>query len=204
MVPITKGQVLKDEAMMVVASDDGQYGDSDLIMCAHKDAPDVPTAMFQAQYVAYGGIVYRFNTPEELGKAVLALDPGATLDSVVLYKEEETRRRARNAGVLEPENPVPAPDAAVEAPTEVPAEPAVTSEDIVSPTDTATTPESTPNTEVPVVTEPTPTTEAADTSAASVLTSDGIDTSMSTTTTEGGLSEPASSGTDISSEVFIQ
>jgi hypothetical protein len=196
MVPITKGQPVKDDDSMVVVSDNGQYGDADLIMCAHKDAPDVPTAMLQAQYVAYGGIVYRYNTPEELGKAVFALDPAATLDAVVLYKEDETRRRARNAGVLEPENPVPAPDAAVETPVDTPVvEPAAPSEEFVPPVEPTTNPDVSP-------VEPQPATNAD--TVGEVLPSGGIDTSMSTTTVEGVVAEPSSSSTDISSEVFIQ
>ncbi len=95
---------------------DGKYADTDLILCASADNPDVAVAQLQAQYIKYGPMVYQFNTPEELGAALSAIDAESTHDAVALYKEEETRRKARETGTLEPENPVPAPDKVEEPP----------------------------------------------------------------------------------------
>jgi hypothetical protein len=98
--------------------------------------------------------------------------------------------------VLEPENPVPAPDAAVETPVDTPVvEPAAPSEEFVPPVEPTTNPDVSP-------VEPQPATNAD--TVGEVLPSGGIDTSMSTTTVEGVVAEPSSSSTDISSEVFIQ
>jgi hypothetical protein len=114
MVPISNNQKVPEQDLVVAVSD-GQYADTDLILCAPSDTPDIPTAMLQAQYVKYGPVVYQYNTPEELGAAIFALDPSSTHDAVALYKEQVARDKARNEGTLEPSNPVPAPDAAVPA-----------------------------------------------------------------------------------------
>ncbi len=185
--------MVQGDETLVVYADDGQYGDTDLLLCATKDMPNVPTVMLAAQFIAYGPVVYQYNTPEEVGKAVYAIDPAATLDAVVLYKEEEARRRARNTGVLEPENPAPAPDAVEQVPADTPAEIPPT-EEILPPDQTPSEP--TPTPETPAATPPeTP-------AAESILPSGGIDTTM-TTTTEEVITTP-SSETDITSEVFIQ
>lgn len=139
MVPITKGQRTRDDAKLVVASDDGQYADTDLILCADATAPDVPTAMFAAQFIAYGAVVYQFNTPEEIGEAVYAMDKSSTLDSVKLYLEDQARKHARDAGTLEPDNPTPAPDAIVD-PSSTPPDATTTAQDATTTQDTTSTP----------------------------------------------------------------
>ena len=111
MIPIVKGMFIPDAPDLVVMSPDGQYGDSDLIACADVSAPDVHTASFAAQYIRYGKLVYQFNTPEELGAAIVAVDPKSSHDAAQLFREEEARRLAREKGTLAPENPTAAPDA---------------------------------------------------------------------------------------------
>ncbi len=129
MISITQGSSLADNGGMIIVSPSGQYADTDLILCATKTEPDLAIAMYQAQFLRYGDIVYQFNTPEDLGKAVFAIDPEATLDAVTLYKEQLARDTARLAGTLEPSNPVPTPDAVPEeVSTEVP-----TDEEVIVP-----------------------------------------------------------------------
>lgn len=111
MVPVTKGAPVPEHDDLVVASDTGEYADVDLILCASVDAPDVPTAMYQAQFVRYGGLAYQFDTPEALGEALVALEPDSTHDAAQLWREELARRTAREKGTLVPENPADAPDA---------------------------------------------------------------------------------------------
>lgn len=115
MVTITSEMKVAGGEDYVVTINDGDYADGDLILCASVDAPSVPIAMYQAQYVKYGPIVYQFNTPEDLGKAVYAVDPDSTLDAVALYKEQVARDAARAAGTLEPSDPVPATDSPTDA-----------------------------------------------------------------------------------------
>jgi hypothetical protein len=92
-------------------SQDGQYGDLDLIACAVIDAPDVHTASFAAQYIRYGKLVYQFDAPEKLGEAIVAIDSNSTHDAAQLWREELARKMAREQGTLTPENPTNAPDA---------------------------------------------------------------------------------------------
>ena len=107
MVTITSGLRIADQPNLRVYSPEGQYADADLILLS--DAADLatPVAMLQAQFVKYGPVVYQFNTPEDLGKAVLAIDPTSTLDAVVLYQQQEARDAARTAGVLTPSDAIP-------------------------------------------------------------------------------------------------
>lgn len=113
MVPITKELQIAENPDLVVHSAEGEYADSDLILCARRDNPSLPVAQMQAQYVKYGPVVYQFNTPEELGAALFVLDPESSHDAVLLYKEEVARKAAREKGTLEPSDPVPAPDSNV-------------------------------------------------------------------------------------------
>jgi hypothetical protein len=114
MVTLANNQAVAQSETLRVYSPDGEYADQDLILCAEAERPDLPTAMLQAQFIRYGSIVYRFQTPEELGEALYAIDPSSTHDAVALYKEELARDAARDAGVLSPTDPVPAPDSPVE------------------------------------------------------------------------------------------
>ncbi len=107
MVTITSGKGVPENPTLIVVSPDGDYADTDSILCAEPDASTLPVAIFEAQFVRYGSMVYRYNTPEELGKDVLAIDPSSTLDAVALYKEELARDAARTAGTLEPSDPAP-------------------------------------------------------------------------------------------------
>ncbi len=104
-----------------VYSPEGNYADTDLILCAEVSDMATPVAMLQAQYIRYGNIVYQFNSPEELGEAIIAVDPSSKHDAAALYLEEVARNAARAAGTLEPENPAPTADSPA-APVDVPVE----------------------------------------------------------------------------------
>lgn len=111
MITIQNGSAVPDSTDLVVAMADGEYADADLIMCAIRSNPGTPTAMYQAQYLKYGPMVYQYETPEALGAAIVALDPTSTHDAAQLFREEEARRLARAGGTLVPEGAAPAPDA---------------------------------------------------------------------------------------------
>jgi hypothetical protein len=116
MVTITNNQEVPEYPSLRVYADSGNYDDDAQVLCA--DVADLanPICMFQAQFVRYGSIVYRFITPEELGEALYAIDPDSTHDAVALYKEELARDIARAAGTLSPSNPVPADTTGAPAP----------------------------------------------------------------------------------------
>lgn len=116
MITITKGDSVPGLPDLMVSSASGDYADTDLILCARKDAPGFDTAMFQAQFIRYGEVVYQHETPEALGAALVAIDAASTHDAAQLWREEEARRLARERGTLAPGDPVPAPDALESAP----------------------------------------------------------------------------------------
>jgi len=120
MVPIATGDKVLEANGLVVSSNSGDYADTDLILCATREMPTVDIAMYQAQFIRYGNLVYQFETPEALGAAISVIDPGSTHDAAQLWREEESRRAARQEGTLAPENPAPAPDAIVEEGAEKP------------------------------------------------------------------------------------
>lgn len=108
MVTLTQDVKIADSPSLVLCSPEGDYQDTDLVLFAEAKDPTFATAQFQAQFAKYGPVVYQYNTPEELGAALFALDPASTHDSVALYKEEAARDAARKAGTLAPSDPAPA------------------------------------------------------------------------------------------------
>jgi hypothetical protein len=150
MVTITSDLAIAEHPTLFVYSPAGEYADADLILCADRSDPATPVAMLQAQFIKYGSMVYQFNTPEDLGKAILAIDANSKLDAVVLYQQAEARDAARAAGTLTPS------DALVAKPT-----PVVPDSATATPDTSAT---STPDTTAPTTT--------GDSSAASVIAQD--------------------------------
>lgn len=107
MVHIEKDQIVPENEDLRVFAVSGDYDDNDLIECYHTDNSNFALFAFPAAFIKYGGIVYRFGTPEEAGEALLKIDPNSTHDYAVLFKEEEARRKKRQGGDFDPENPVP-------------------------------------------------------------------------------------------------
>lgn len=78
MIYIEQGQKIADHEHLKVKSPSGEYDDYALIEFSNvKDGGRI-VGSFQAQYVKYGGLVYRFNEVKELGEAILAIDPEST------------------------------------------------------------------------------------------------------------------------------
>lgn len=108
MIHIEQHQLVPENSKLRVLSATGDYSDNDAIECYNEDEPEIAVCAYQAQFIKYGGLVYRYNTPEELGAALVQMDPESTHNSALLFKEDEERRLKRLAGTLVPENPVPA------------------------------------------------------------------------------------------------
>ena len=103
MIIIQKGQSTKEDKNVVVVSASGTYSDYDLIVCEDITDPTRPQMSFQAQYIAYGPMIYQFGDRfEELGKELLVLDPTSNHDAVVYFKDEEVRRLRREGGMIRP------------------------------------------------------------------------------------------------------
>ncbi len=108
MIHIEKDQIVPENENLRVFSVSGDYSDNDLIECYDIENPNSAACAFSAAFVKYGGIIYRFGMPEEVGEALLKIDPKSTHDYAVLFKEEEERRKKRLGGDFTPENPIPA------------------------------------------------------------------------------------------------
>ena len=83
MIHIEQNQQLKDEPQMRVAVPSGDYNETDLIEC-YKDGedPNIPTAMYQAQFIALGRHIY--HQSEELTEDQLnALLANVPADQVI-------------------------------------------------------------------------------------------------------------------------
>jgi hypothetical protein len=75
MIYLTKGQPLFDNSGFVVYDPTGYYNDGDTVICAPVGAPDEPACRYEAQYIAYGGMVYSVTDPDQLMEQILAIDP---------------------------------------------------------------------------------------------------------------------------------
>ena len=75
MIYLKKGQTLLDNPGMVVYDSTGYYNDGDSIVCAPIFAPEEPACRYEAQYIAYGGMIYSVSDQDELMKKILEIDP---------------------------------------------------------------------------------------------------------------------------------
>jgi hypothetical protein len=105
MIHLKKDQIVQENSNLRVLSPTGDYNDDDLIECYDTGTPGLAVGSFQAQFVQYGNMVYRYNEQEELGREIIKLDPNSTHDSAFLFQEDEGRKEKRKLGKLRPENP---------------------------------------------------------------------------------------------------
>lgn len=102
MIHVEKDQPLASDPTLRVATATGDYEDSALIECYGADSAVL--GAYQAQYIKYGDLVYRFNEPEALGKAILAVDPKSTHSAASYVRMTEELLAKMNTGALEPES----------------------------------------------------------------------------------------------------
>lgn len=161
MIHIEKGQVLTSDATLIVTTATGDYEDTALIECTTVDNTELVVGAYQAQYVKYGDLVYRFNEPEALGKAILAIDPESTHTAASYVRMTNELLAKMNAGSLEQSS----------LDEVVATEKAAIEDQRVAPVEEAVTPEQ-PSTETP----------AATSSSASTPTTSPLNTDTSSTT----------------------
>ncbi|MBP6884023.1 MAG: hypothetical protein KBC06_02220 [Candidatus Pacebacteria bacterium] len=101
MIHIEKDNGINDNANIKVATATGDYEDSALIEVYDISTPDIVAGAFQAQYIRYGNIVYGFNDPVELGRAILAVDPESTHTAASYVRMTEKLLAQMNSGTLE-------------------------------------------------------------------------------------------------------
>lgn len=102
MVHIEKGQKIPQNEDLIVYSPTGDYDEEQLIECGTISQPDFAVCAYQAQFVKYGSIVYRFNTSEELGAELIKVDPSSNHKAVADYKYEENRKRRKGLSTIDP------------------------------------------------------------------------------------------------------
>lgn len=104
MIHIEKNQKISENENIKVFSKTGDYNDTDQIEFCSVDNTEISLGAFQAQYVKYGAIVYRFNDPRELGAEILKIDPESTHSAASYVRMNNELLRQMNAGSLEPES----------------------------------------------------------------------------------------------------
>lgn len=77
MIYLENGQGLLDNPEYVVCDISGEYNDTDLVICAKIEYPSDPYSKFEAQYVAYGSMVYSISDKDDLKDEIVKLDPDA-------------------------------------------------------------------------------------------------------------------------------
>lgn len=90
MIHIEKDQKIPENDNLRVYSNTGDYEDNDLIQFYDISSPSTIAGAFQAQFIKYGSVIYGFNDAEELGEAILKIDPESNQDnaSYVRMKKE--------------------------------------------------------------------------------------------------------------------
>ncbi len=196
MIHIKKGQQVPENSNLLVFSATGDYNDDDLVECCDAGNLTMAVNAFQAQFIKYGSMVYRYNEQEQLGEAIVEIDPGSTHDSAYLFMEEKGRRDKRKLGKLRPENPAkmkmdPTKKTVEEVPVET--EPAVTetepvTEPIVDTTATSTSPIDTTATTTQQSTSTSSTSNASSTPTGTSTSTPDFNFDTSTTTPSFGAS----------------
>lgn len=101
MIHIQKDQEIPENENIRVFSPTGDYNDTDLIEYYSVEDPAIPQGAFHAQFIKYGGIVYRFNDPKELGAEILKIDPESTHSAASFVRMQNELSKQFDQGSLE-------------------------------------------------------------------------------------------------------
>ena len=101
MIHIEKDKEIFGEVNLRIATATGDYEDSALIEFYDVNNPGVVSGSFQAQYIKYGSIVYRFSDPKELGVEILKIEPDSTHIAADYARMTNELLNQMNAGSLE-------------------------------------------------------------------------------------------------------
>lgn len=89
---------------MRVLSPSGDYADDALVECYDASIPGVAVGAYQAQFVRYGALVYRYGDPVELGREILKLDPESMHAAASFVRMSDELLSKMATGSLEPES----------------------------------------------------------------------------------------------------
>ncbi len=102
MIHIEQGQSVADNENLKVVTATGDYSDNALIEFCNVDTPEVVAGSFAAQYIKYGGMVYRFNGAKELGEEILKIDTESTHTAASYVRMTNELLSQMDEGSLEP------------------------------------------------------------------------------------------------------
>ncbi len=216
MIHIEKGQSVAENTNLRVLTTTGDYEDSALIECYDLKYPDITAGSFQAQYIKYGSLVYQFNSPKDLGEAILKIDPESTHTAASFVRMTNALLAQMTAGTLEAQSldqVVATEQAAIDEQRTTPLEtetenatstPAVSTEeptvdDSPTNTETATTTPQVNTNQQPPISNSTPLTGSTSTSTDSSSTTPQLftptSTESSTTTPQINISDSVPTST---------
>lgn len=189
MIHLEKGQTLFDNQGMVVYDQTGFYNDGDSIICAMVFAPEEPACRYEAQYIAYGNMVYNISDPAQLLEEVKKLDPaslfGKNKEEIAVDKLVDNIEASTSEDLAATETINEAsPEGEVAGATTDETEPAINEEtvptveestpEVIVPTESipnnTNTSSTTPQTVVETITEPVATTTATSTPPVETVT----------------------------------
>lgn len=101
MIHIEKDGKIYGNENLKVATATGDYEDSALIEFYDVSNTSLVAGAFQAQYIKYGNLVYGFNDPVDLGKAILEIDPESTHTAASYVRMTNELLSQMNSGSLE-------------------------------------------------------------------------------------------------------
>jgi hypothetical protein len=101
MIHIEKDQAIAENENIKVLSPTGDYNDTDLIEYYSVEEPEVAQGAYHAQFIKYGGIVYRFNDPKELGAEILKIEPESTHTAASFVRMQNELSKQFDQGSLE-------------------------------------------------------------------------------------------------------
>jgi len=104
MIYIEQGQVIPENEKLMVSSPSGNYGDSALIEFYNVDNRDIIVGTYQAQFIRYGSMVYKFNDVKELGEEILKIDPESTHTAASYIRMVNELNGKMDEGSLESES----------------------------------------------------------------------------------------------------
>ncbi|MFA6301346.1 MAG: hypothetical protein WC609_03275 [Candidatus Paceibacterota bacterium] len=104
MIHIEKDQLVPEYENLRTLSDSGDYNDDDIIECYNPDDSSIAICGFTSSFIKYGGLMYRFNDPAELGAEILKIDPESTHSAASFVRMKEELSKKMDEGSLEPES----------------------------------------------------------------------------------------------------
>lgn len=84
MINLQQGQSVAERDDLVVYESTGEYNDADMVICALAETPAEPYCRLEAQFIAYGGLVYAISDEKQLLEEVQKIDPETTLSEETL------------------------------------------------------------------------------------------------------------------------